>query len=855
MKRNGILLLFLTLVVSFCLAQEPHSNITITDSVWIKVHPAYDKVSKLHRKLFGENYRKEWAAETRLPVIKISTIYGGLTPLQRGGGMQSTSLRLADKNGKEWVIRSVEKNPDPLLPEELRATIARDFLDDETSSQHPFSALIVPPLADAVNVRHANPIICLIAPDTAFGEYEKLFANTVCLLEEREPGGGSDNTPKMIANLDKDNVYGFNGEEFLRARLLDMFMGDWDRHEDQWRWLDGSTKKKEKEYDAVPRDRDQVFHVTQGFFPKLASKSYVLPTLQNFGGEIKRPKYSLFKTNFLNGYIGAQFTCGQWMKITDAFVAALTDDVLEASLKRLPASSYNLRHDGLLAAMKQRRGNMRQASDDFYRFINKIVDIKLSDKNELVQVVDAPNNGLNIIVKKINKEGEIKEILMERAFDPTITKEVSIYTADGNDSMVLNYKNSNIKLRVIGGEGQKSLHILNAENNIKYYGRKNGTIYNGDDVKLKKHISNDSSNTAYVPVNLYNVTMPLANIGINPDDGFLLGLGFKHIQQEGFRKKPFSNVQQLMAMHSFSTNAFSIDYKGEWTDAIGKANLVLNALIKAPDNSLNFFGRGNETQFIKTGDFKRYYRARFDIYELNAGLRWGKKQTSITVGPSFQYYRYDAGDNVGRLISNTSLIHSYDSATVAQEKTHVGIAIHFRSDKRDNPILTTKGFYADVKVNGYAGLNDYSRSYGQVIPEFGVFKSFGANSGIVLAERIGGGVTVGKSTFYQSLFLGGNGNLLGYRQNRFAGQHSLYNNLELRIKLADVGSYILPGQLGLIGFYDIGRVWEHGEDSDKWHNGTGGGVYYAPARMAVIKFVMGYSAENWYPYVALGMRF
>jgi hypothetical protein len=84
------------------------------------VHPSYDKPGRLHRWLFGENYRKEWAAETTLPVLRISEMKGGLTPLQLGGGMQSKSLRLADKEGKEWVIRSVEKSPDALLPEGLK---------------------------------------------------------------------------------------------------------------------------------------------------------------------------------------------------------------------------------------------------------------------------------------------------------------------------------------------------------------------------------------------------------------------------------------------------------------------------------------------------------------------------------------------------------------------------------------------------------------------------------------------------------------------------------------------------------------------------------------------------------------
>ena len=65
-----------------------------TDSTTVQVHPAYDEPGKMHRFFFGENYRKEWAAPTKLPVIRLSKFKGGLKPLQRGGGMQSQSLRL-----------------------------------------------------------------------------------------------------------------------------------------------------------------------------------------------------------------------------------------------------------------------------------------------------------------------------------------------------------------------------------------------------------------------------------------------------------------------------------------------------------------------------------------------------------------------------------------------------------------------------------------------------------------------------------------------------------------------------------------------------------------------------------------
>jgi hemolysin activation/secretion protein len=120
---------------------------------------------------------------------------------------------------------------------------------------------------------------------------------------------------------------------------------------------------------------------------------------------------------------------------------------------------------------------------------------------------------------------------------------------------------------------------------------------------------------------------------------------------------------------------------------------------------------------------------------------------------------------------------------------------------------------------------------------------------------MGGVAGFGNAAFYQSAFIGGHENLLGYPQYRFAGKHSFYNNLELRIRLADIASYIIPGQFGITGFWDIGRVWEKNDNSDKWHNGGGGGIYFAPASVFAVSFVVGYSKEGVYPYITMGLRF
>ena len=145
------------------------------------------------------------------------------------------------------------------------------------------------------------------------------------------------------------------------------------------------------------------------------------------------------------------------------------------------------------------------------------------------------------------------------------------------------------------------------------------------------------------------------------------------------------------------------------------------------------------------------------------------------------------------------------------------VIVSFNRDKRNNKLLPSYGSSVNIKLQGYTGLNTYSRSFMQLTLQLAGYKSIDRKSNIVIANRIGAGFTAGKPGFYQSLFLGSQENLLGYRQYRFGGEHILYNNFEVRVKLANLASYVLPGQLGLVGLYDVGKVWQKGYN-DK--NGT-----------------------------------
>ncbi|MEO5684630.1 MAG: BamA/TamA family outer membrane protein [Chitinophagaceae bacterium] len=833
------------------------SNSDLTgDSIRLRLIPAFDKVSNTHRGLFGENYRKAWAVETSLPVFRLSAT--DLSPTERGGGMQTHSLRLTDKNNDEWVIRSIDKFPDALLPEVLNQTLAAKLLHDNVSAIFPYAPLTVPVFANALGIPHANPKIVYVAPDKKLGIYSRDFANTVVLLEEREPLGKSSSTIKMQEKLKEDNDNSIDQQSFLTARLQDIFLGDWDRHGDQWRWVD-DAKGKAKRFKPVPRDRDQVFYINQGLLPYLLALPWIMPKFQGFSGHIRDINSFAFNARLIDGIFTNALSYEDWMNTTRHVVNTLTDSVIAAALQKMPASVYHQSHTSLQDLLQKRRQDLLRVMPVYYRFLNKNIDILLSDKNEQVNITDTADGKLQLIIFKITKNNEISRLLYSRTIDPAVTRELRLYMYGGDDNIHITNNSSPVTIRIIGDGLSDKQYVFNGKTKylrkVHVYEADSSAVFSGQTGPVHKHLSDDPDNTAMQLANRYNKTIPLISAGYNVDDGFILGAGIRWIRQ-GFRKTPFANTQQFLFGHSFSTDAFRFTYKGEWMHVMGKTDITLQANAFAPDNTQNFYGRGNASVFDKTGDFKSYYRTRFNFYELNPSFRWRTaKGNSFSLGPALQYYRFETNDNAGRFINNTTLLHSYDSNTVANDKAHAGLIAVYNRDSRNNALLPVSGNFVNLKWQGYSGLNSYSKTFMQLTAQIAVVKSIDRKSNIVIANRIGGGITAGKATFYQSLFLGGQNNLQGYRQYRFAGEHMLYNNFEARIKLANLASYVLPGQLGIVGFYDIGKVWQKGYNDKKWHQGVGGGFYFAPARMLVLQLVAGYSPEGWYPYFTMGFRF
>src|SRR3712207_5898989 len=90
------------------------------DSVTAPTSLKYSDPSVFQQFFLGTNYRAVWSTPVKAPVLRLSQT--GLTIEELGGGQQTKSLQLADKEGREWALRSVDKDVTFALPKLLRHT-------------------------------------------------------------------------------------------------------------------------------------------------------------------------------------------------------------------------------------------------------------------------------------------------------------------------------------------------------------------------------------------------------------------------------------------------------------------------------------------------------------------------------------------------------------------------------------------------------------------------------------------------------------------------------------------------------------------------------------------------------------
>ncbi|MBL7857606.1 MAG: BamA/TamA family outer membrane protein [Cyclobacteriaceae bacterium] len=828
----------------------------------------------------GRNYRSVWSQKIDVPLFDIGREQGGLSVVQKGGGMQTLSLRLEDSTGREFVLRSVEKYPEKALPIFLQKTFAQSLVQDQISASHPYAALVVPGLAEAAGIYHTNPKLVYVPDDPRLGEYQKMVGNTLALFEERPAGdwsgksffGNSDNiinTSKVLERLLKDNDNRVDQEFALRSRLFDLIIGDWDRHNDQWRWATFKSKKGEL-YRPIPRDRDQAFFVNEGIFPKLLSRKWALPLFEGFEETMRWPSGMSFSARYFDRLFLNELSQDDWIRVAKKLQQNLTDEVIEKSIREWPEEIFSIRGEEIIRKLKARRDKIDQYAIEHYTFISLAVDVVGSNKDEIFEVIRQEDGDVEVKVFKQLKDGERGKKLYSRIFLKKETKEIRLYGMGGKDAFMLSGNGKKgIRIRIIGGEGEDRVHAT-TRGTLYYDVKGHGNVLVGSSVMDKRSVDpliNQYDSKSFK----YNRLAPLVFGGFNPDDGVFIGGGFLY-QTEGFRKSPFKQRHIGVASIAPLTSSYNFLYRGDFTDVLGKWGLELNADIKSPNYVNNFFGLGNETVFDKSKDDDPsfsgddaidYYRFRFEEQKMEVYLTrrlggWG----SFKFGPAFQRIEVEE-PQYDRFISDYAASLPYNLFT--EYNAYTGVSWKFTIDQRNDQRFTTRGIVLNISGRNMVGNDARASDFSSFESAISFYHAFRLPARVAFAVRAGGGWNTGDYEFYQAQILGGRDAIRGYRKTRFYGDSKFYSNLEMRIKLFNVRTYLFPASVGLLGFHDFGRVWYkdvYGLDpsttdgtSNRWHKGWGGGLWFTPFNLTVLSVEGAHSRDGMMGYIRLGFLF
>lgn len=853
-------------------------------SIRLKGSDQYE-AGKYHRKLLGENYRKEWSTELDVPVFDIGKEKGGLKIIQQGGGMQTLSLRLADASEREYTLRSIEKFPEKAVPEILRKTFAQDLVQDQISAAHPYGAIIVPSLARAAGIYHTNPKLVYLPDDPRLGDYREKFGNQLMLFEERPAGSGKGqgffgnadkivSTDKLLEKLREDNDNSVDQSFVLRNRIFDLLIGDWDRHDDQWRWAEFKDKKTSS-YRPIPRDRDQAFFVNEGIIPKIWSRKWALPKFQGFDDELNWPSGFMYNARYFDRSFLTMLPKEVWIKTAEEISAKMMDEVIESAVKQWPPEISAIHGNDIIRKLKSRRSLLTQYALDHYLFLAKEVDVVGSDKKERFEVNRLEDGNVQVDMFKLNKQNQKSTLLYSRLFIAGETDEVRLYGLGGDDEVVLTgMQSKGIRVRVIGGDGQDQVdNQSKARHDNLIYDVPDGVKVTG---KWKDETSTDPKVNEYDRRAFqYDRLAPLIYANYNIDDGIFLGGGFL-ATKNGFRKKPYKTQHLFLGSYALNTSSYNFRYDGRFTEVIGKWNLELDLDIKAPNYVNNFFGMGNETIFDQSIDDLpgsdldhaiEYYRLRFREYITEVRIArklgaWGY----FKVGGIYQHVEVEDPDDPE---DGPRYIQEYELATgqriIEVSKDFAGATVNWGFDKRDNPRLTTRGVVLQQSYKVMTGVGNSSGTFGSFNGSLAFYQSFRLPSIVTYAVRVGAGINTGDYQFYQAQILDGKTELRGFRKTRFYGDKELYFNNEMRIKLGSFKSYLFPASYGVLGFYDVGRVWykdSSGKDSSvadgtsaMWHQGVGGGLWCTPFNLTALSVEVGHSKETTLAYVRLGFLF
>ena len=782
-----------------------------------------------HQSMLGANYRDLWTTKVRLPLLHPSTFAGGLIPLEVGGGKQTRSLRMSTPDSVQYVFRPIFK-AGVNLPESFEGSLMWWIFRDAGSASHPAATVAAAPIVGISGAFHPDPRLVVMADDPALGEFRKEFAGVPGTIESYPhipngpgaPFGGAVavlDAEELLDTLNKDPNIRVDDRTMLRVRMVDLFLGDNDRHADQWRWAQLTAGGPFK---PVARDRDKVFLSYEGAILNIARMA--APALVRFLPKYPNPS-ALFEnaTNF-DRRILSGLDRSVWESTARDLQRELTDAVIESSITAMPAE-YRKGSRHIVPILRVRRDSLFSAAMRYYTQLWVVADVHGTDASDKATVTRNANGTVRVSIQSGDQPA-----WYDRVFDPADTREIRLYLHGGDDNAVITGASAtSIPVRVIGGNGTNSF-----ADESTVGGRRGGTklydVGTVTDVKYEKDSILEENSYVDALNSYYNrrpwvhayggLVPPDVDYGskIKPVVGLKSGHGLGLVPKigiarytYGFRKIPYSTMMQATAAMSTATRGWRFELLGDKRITSSDVHF-LGAASMSQLEVIDFRGFGNDVP----EDDDPFFDVRQKQWSFRPAVGFSfAKGSDFSVGPIVKYTTTDSTRS--EFLADAE---PYGFPKFAQAGAQAALTF----DSRVLPDSSTPRFMLEMQGSVYPATWDVESTYESVEGVAIAYATLPLPKKPVIAVRGGGKKLFGDFPYFDAAFLGGGSSFRTEHRQRFAGDAAVFGSAEYRQPLFDF-PFIFPMSVGALGFADAGRVYIDGDSPGGWHTAFGGGLW------------------------------
>ncbi len=798
------------------------------------------EIYNLNSRFFGTLNTNLYFTPIKMKPLDLRRQKGGLKPTRIGGGHQTVSLRLEDKNEHEYVARSMIKEPKNLLPSPFNKSIFRDLTQYYFTASNPFSFMALSELEKISKIYHAEHELMYLPYQKELVPYNDEIGGNVVQFSQRADGNWSNSenfghTKEIIGTDDvfeeiRENRGKVDAEMFLRARLLDLIVNDWDRHPDQWRWAKDTDENDDVDtYYPIPRDRDQAFSNYDGIMLALVRPYNIgMSTLRPFDDHLTRRQIkwmhesgALMDNQLLNGLDWVV-----WEKNVAFLKEVLTPEAIRVAVNQMPEEIEEEKQE-VYQNLVARVAKLEETAAYFYGFLNEVSVVPASYEKDSIFVERLPNHQLRIVIKSKIEDGQWVN-KFNRTYSQKGTKEVVLLGMEGKDVFVMkgNYSGGP-KVRMVGGFSEDKYVDggikKNKLRNLIYEDRSANDFEMQGRARIVK-----SDKKALHALDRYDFQADyhffVPTFGYNSDDGIFIGTGFSWFTFD-FKQQ---RTQKLKFSYAEATDSWAFGYSGIFSNQLRNHDYYLEADWYGPIYTFNYFGMGNESP-INLDQDRSYYYVRKEEIRLEGGIQrpfsdLGQYKLGLS-GSGIEIQ-----ESSSRFISESEVVNP----NVFQTKFFTSANFEIGWENMNSTFKPTNGVNIQAGIEVKSNISDDFNTFVKISTAYDLYKAIDNKERVIYSTRIGFNHIIGDFYFYDAFTIGGSGNLRGFRRERFTGRTTFYHNNNLHLKLFnEVAKGYFPFSAGLTLCFDHGRVWAD-QDSTTWHYSYGGGIWISPLDKVVL---------------------